>query len=348
MSSETISHQLDKFSVTSAVVGIGKTREEYLKLFSRACISPLNDRPYAIPMSGLYDTMNTSTSLILLNQRFKMSHLREQVLFEELSYQSRQEFDYESLIELEKPKPKPKPRKLGQNKYWHDRRCTSSCLMSDVGDNYNGESNPRMLSRKSRRKSKRSSSINSHSESLVIRQEKVDEEFQAASIVTESLGQNYSSVVDKAKQIELDLQKYPTKQSFNERITSSGSRHKLPLTEDQQVVLSDKYQIYDMKDAKVRRSNSYSQTLNNRLKADFNCKPQFRLNDYQEYNRYAKFLPVPRSFAPTSVTMKPMDNQKYLTNNTIHKTFTTSNNKTPLMAIHGHEPKHISTLPLQS
>ncbi|CAF4274586.1 unnamed protein product, partial [Rotaria magnacalcarata] len=54
---------------------------------------------------------------------------------------------------------------------------------------------------------------------------------------------------------------------FNERITSSGSRHKLPLTEDQQVVLSDKYQIYDMKDAKVRRSNSYSQTLNNRLKA---------------------------------------------------------------------------------
>ncbi|CAF0974530.1 unnamed protein product [Rotaria magnacalcarata] len=110
MSSETISHQLDKFSVTSAVVGIGKTREEYLKLFSRACISPLNDRPYAIPMSGLYDTMNTSTSLILLNQRFKMSHLREQVLFEELSYQSRQEFDYESLIELEKPKPKPKPK----------------------------------------------------------------------------------------------------------------------------------------------------------------------------------------------------------------------------------------------
>ncbi|CAF3895432.1 unnamed protein product [Rotaria magnacalcarata] len=324
MSSETISHQLDKFSVTSAVVGIGKTREEYLKLFSRACISPLNDRPYAIPMSGLYDTMNTSTSLILLNQRFKMSHLREQVLFEELSYQSRQEFDYESLIELEKPKPKPKPkpRKLGQNKYWHDRRCTSSCLMSDVGDNYNGESNPRMLSRKSRRKSKRSSSINSHSESLVIRQEKVDEEFQAASIVTESLGQNYSSVVDKAKQIELDLQKYPTKQSFNERITSSGSRHKLPLTEDQQVVLSDKYQI------SIANHSFVS------------------LNDYQEYNRYAKFLPVPRSFAPTSVTMKPMDNQK--TNNTIHKTFTTSNNKTPLMAIHGHEPKHISTLPLQS
>ncbi|CAF3486111.1 unnamed protein product [Rotaria socialis] len=343
MSSETISNQLDKFSLTSAVVGIGKTREEYLKLFSRACISPFNDRPYVIPMSGLYDTMNTSTSLILLNQRFKMSHLREQALFEELAYQSRKEFDYESLIELGKPKPKPKHRK---------KTCSPNILIDPYRhferDNYNEESNPRMPSRKSRRKSKRSSSINSQSESLVITQENVDEEFQSMPTVIESPGQNYRSLVDKAKQIELDLQKYPTKQSFNERIKSSGPRHKLPLTEDQQIVLSDKYQIYDMKDTKIRRSNSYSQTLNNRLKADFNCKPQFRLNDCHEYNRYAKFLPVTRSFTPTSVAMKPMDNQKHLTNNTIRKSFTTSNNKTPLMAIHGYEPKSISTLPLQS
>ncbi|CAF5176485.1 unnamed protein product, partial [Rotaria sp. Silwood1] len=46
------------------------------------------------------------TSLILLNQRFKYSHLREQTLFEELSNSAGNEFDYESIIEVEQPQLK--------------------------------------------------------------------------------------------------------------------------------------------------------------------------------------------------------------------------------------------------
>ncbi|CAF3437881.1 unnamed protein product [Rotaria sp. Silwood1] len=216
MSTETIPHQLDKFSETSAVVGIGKTREEYLKLFSRACISPENDRPYTNPMSGFYDAINTSTSLILLNQRFKYSHLREQTLFEELSNSAGNEFDYES---------------------------------------------------KSHMKPRRSVSVNCRSPSGIFRQDKCHQELQPDSSFAESVYQYYHDAVENSKQSEFNLQQCQIKESINQPLKSTGIRRKLPLTKGQQLSLLEKYHIYDIKDTKVRRSHSYSQTLSDRLKA---------------------------------------------------------------------------------
>ncbi|CAF4606773.1 unnamed protein product [Rotaria sp. Silwood1] len=335
MSTETISHQLDKFSETSAVVGIGKTREEYLKLFSRACISPENDRPYTNPMSGFYDAINTSTSLILLNQRFKYSHLREQTLFEELSNSSGKEFDYESIIE-------------GQTKYWHDRRCTSSCLMSHSTDTSHTEANLMTQPRKSHMKPRRSVSVNCRSPSGIFRQDKCHQELQPDSSFTESVYQYYHDAVENSKQSEFNLQQCQTKESINQPLKSTGIRRKLPLTKGQQLSLLEKYHIYDIKDTKVRRSHSYSQTLSDRLKADFNCKPQFRLNDMRDYSKYAKFLQVPRSLTPSSFCIQSNDNTKQLTNNNLQKPFTMNNNTISLPILRHQEPQQISTLPIHS
>ncbi|CAF0822305.1 unnamed protein product [Rotaria sordida] len=351
MSTETIPYQLDKFSETSAVVGIGKTREEYLKLFSRACISPENDRPYSNPMSGFYDALNTSTSLILLNQRFKYSHLREQILLEELSNSSRKEFDYESIFEVEQPKSKHTKKirssSIGQTKYWHDRRCTSSCLTSHSTDISHVESNRIKQSRKAHKKPRRSVSVNRCSSTRIFKQDTSHEEPQPDPSFTESVYQYYQDVIEKSQQSEFNLQQYSIKESCNQRLKTTGIRRKLPLTKGQQLSLLEKYHIYDINDTKVRRSHSYSQTLTDRLKADFNCKPKFRLNDVHDYSKYAKFLQIPRSLSPGS-SIRSADNKKQLTNNNIHKSFPTSNNKNPVTILHHQEPKQISTLPIQN
>ncbi|CAF4526016.1 unnamed protein product [Rotaria sp. Silwood2] len=370
MSTETRPYQWDKFSETSAVVGIGKTREEYLKLFSRACISPQNDRPYSSPMSGFYDTINTSTSLILLNQRFKCSHLREQTLLEELSNSSGKEFDYESIIEAEQPKPK-NTKKIhspnisvdpnrhfesiiiqfcstffsfliliqGQTKYWHNRRCTSSCLMNHPTNISHTEPNLITQSRISHMKPRQSVSVNRRSPSGIFKQNKYHEEPQPDSSCTESVYQYYCDVVEDSKQSEFNLQQYPIKESFDQRLKSTGIRRKLPLTRGQQLSLLEKYHIYDIKDTKVRRSHSYSQTLNDRLKAG--------LNDIRDYGKYAKYIQVSRSLTPSSFAIRSTDNKNQSTNNDLHKSFTMNNNKIPLTILHHQEPKQIPTLPIQ-
>lgn len=343
MSSDIIYPQFDDgFSDSSTVIGVDKTREEYLKLFSRASYSPLCDRPYSSPISGPYNAVNSTTSLILLNQRFKNSHLREQVLPEEIPTPIPQDFAYESFIVTDPPhlkiKPKPKPIKKthsthipvdpyrhfqSQTKYWHDQRCTCPSVIDNLTDISQPEPT---MSRQSRtphitpRRSKSDLSRKTKHRSS-----------------TESFCQYYRDLLEKTPRNEFDLCEQPIEEVSRPATKSNENRQKSTLTKGQEIYLLGKHHIYDLKDTKVRRTNSYAQSLSNRYKTDYNCKPRFRLNDPQDYSKYSKYLNIARSLTPMS-PKKSIDFKSVSTT----KSFTLTNPK-PLLAVRIQaEPKKIN------
>ncbi|CAF5200481.1 unnamed protein product, partial [Rotaria magnacalcarata] len=105
----TIFRHLGRLNDSHTSIGPGKTREEYLKIFSRASYSTQNEWPYSSPFAGFYDISNTSTGLILVNQRYKYSHLRGKILPKETSRSPDDDYKtlYEAIVEAEQ-EPKAK------------------------------------------------------------------------------------------------------------------------------------------------------------------------------------------------------------------------------------------------
>ncbi|CAF4521321.1 unnamed protein product [Rotaria sp. Silwood1] len=280
-----------------------------------ASYSTQNEWPYSSPFAGFYDISNTSTGLILLNQRYKFSHLRGKILPKETTRPSEEDYKtfYEAILESEQePKSKHSHKLLlpripvdpyrhfesmftGQNKYWHNRMCKGSHSVDNTTDQPIIETNMTLRSRRPQtarpfhKKRNLSSSPHRRSQSASGTYDKLIDECQTDPTFAESLWQYYHYVVEKSQRPKLGLQQFHIKEPSNKRWRQSGIYRNPALTHGQKLYLLEKCHIYDMGDTKARHTNAYVQVLTRRFNAG--------LNDPRDYFTYAKFLKTPRPTA---------------------------------------------------
>ncbi|CAF1262974.1 unnamed protein product [Rotaria sordida] len=98
-----------KFQRTKQQKNFNKNSSYSYSLCIKTSYSTKNEWPYSSPFAGFYDVSNTSTGLILLNQRYKYSHLRGKILPKETTRPSEENYKtfYETLLESEQ-EPKSK------------------------------------------------------------------------------------------------------------------------------------------------------------------------------------------------------------------------------------------------
>ncbi|CAF4037248.1 unnamed protein product [Rotaria sp. Silwood2] len=307
---------------------------------SEASYSTQNEWPYSSPFAGFYDVSNTSTGLILLNQRYKFSHLRGKILPKEATRPSEEDYKtlYEAILESEQePKSKHSHKLLlpripvdpyrhfesmftviGQNKYWHNRMCKGSFSVDNTADQPTIEADMTLRSRRPQTarsfhtKRNRSLSANRRSQSVSGTHDKLINECQTDPTFAESLWQYYRYVVEKSQRPKLGLQQFHIKEPSSRRLRQSGIYRNPALTHGQKLYLLEKCHIYDMEDTKTRHTNACVQVLTRRFNAG--------LNDPRDYFNYAKFLKTPR---PTARSL----NTGYFTNKKPHHPRIPSNHK---------------------
>ncbi|CAM4858928.1 unnamed protein product [Rotaria socialis] len=307
MSTDTIFRHLGRLNDSHTSIGPGKTREEYLKLFSRASYSTQNEWPYSSPFAGFYDVSNTSTGLILVNQRHKYSHLRGKILPKETKCPSDDDYKtlYEAIVEAEQ-EPKAK-------------HSHNTLLPRTPVDPYRHfESRPQTAG-PIRTQRNRSLSIPRRSHSVAGTTDRLISETKTDPTFAESLLQFYRYVLEKSQRRKLGLQQYHNKEPSNRRLRQSGIYRNPSLTHGQKLYLLEKCHIYDVEDSRARHKNAYVQVLTRRFnsdlpayKLDLHCKPEFRLNDPRDYFKYAKFLKT------TLPTVRPL-NTGYFTSKKPHQ-----------------------------
>ncbi|CAF3819109.1 unnamed protein product [Rotaria magnacalcarata] len=307
MSTDTIFRHLGRLNDSHTSIGPGKTREEYLKIFSRASYSTQNEWPYSSPFAGFYDISNTSTGLILVNQRYKYSHLRGKILPKETSRSPDDDYKtlYEAIVEAEQ-EPKAKhshkillPRTpVDPYRHFDSRPQTAGPLRTQ-------RNRPLPIPR-------RSHSVSGTTDRL-ISETKTDPTF------AESLLQFYRYVLEKSQRRKLGLQQYHNKEPSNRRLRQSGIYRNPSLTHGQKLYLLEKCHIYDVEDSKARHKNAYVQVLTRRFNSG--------LNDPRDYFKYAKFLKTTRP------TARPL-NTGYFTSKKPHQPRLPSDYKKEPINIH--------------
>ncbi|CAM4752774.1 unnamed protein product [Rotaria magnacalcarata] len=314
MSTDTIFRHLGRLNDSHTSIGPGKTREEYLKIFSRASYSTQNEWPYSSPFAGFYDISNTSTGLILVNQRYKYSHLRGKILPKETSRSPDDDYKtlYEAIVEAEQ-EPKAKhshkillPRTpVDPYRHFDSRPQTAGPLRTQ-------RNRPLPIPR-------RSHSVSGTTDRL-ISETKTDPTF------AESLLQFYRYVLEKSQRRKLGLQQYHNKEPSNRRLRQSGIYRNPSLTHGQKLYLLEKCHIYDVEDSKARHKNAYVQVLTRRFNSDL---PAYKLglNDPRDYFKYAKFLKTTRP------TARPL-NTGYFTSKKPHQPRLPSDYKKEPINIH--------------
>ncbi|CAF1085588.1 unnamed protein product [Rotaria magnacalcarata] len=340
MSTDTIFRHLGRLNDSHTSIGPGKTREEYLKIFSRASYSTQNEWPYSSPFAGFYDISNTSTGLILVNQRYKYSHLRGKILPKETSRSPDDDYKtlYEAIVEAEQ-----EPKAKHSHKILLPRTPVDPYRHFDIDNSTEyspAEINMTLRSRRPqtagplRTQRNRPLPIPRRSHSVSGTTDRLISETKTDPTFAESLLQFYRYVLEKSQRRKLGLQQYHNKEPSNRRLRQSGIYRNPSLTHGQKLYLLEKCHIYDVEDSKARHKNAYVQVLTRRFnsdlpayKLDLHCKPEFRLNDPRDYFKYAKFLKTTRP------TARPL-NTGYFTSKKPHQPRLPSDYKKEPINIH--------------